>query len=203
MRRWRTIAWSELWWLDQRPERDGGADRGVSGGGAQPPAVMHALCLGRGRWEGRGGLWEDRKPGRTTQQGRRVLLLMRFDAPGRCLKDLAHISEDYHWWLCCQQSRNRETQSGNRGNCLGRQRTVARVHQWPQGWREVIGFWMHFKGRVQRIHWLHHSSFVFVEGVREATDKWGLTSRSSWTPFTLLKWKLCVLLLRFKLALKN
>ena len=70
---------------------------------AQPPALMHALCLGRGRWEGRGGWWEgrggqweDREPGRTTQQGRRVSLWMRFDAPRRCWKDLAHISEDYH-----------------------------------------------------------------------------------------------------------
>lgn len=118
--RWRTIAWSELWWLDWRSEWDGGADRAVSGGGAQPPAVMHVLCLGRRPWEGRGGRWEDGKPGRTTQQGLQVSLQMRFDAHGRCLKDLAHVSKDYHWWLCCHQSRNRETQLGNWGNCLGR-----------------------------------------------------------------------------------
>lgn len=44
-----------------------------------------------------GGGWGDgTKPGRTTQQGLQVSLQMRFDAHGRCLKDLAHVSKDYH-----------------------------------------------------------------------------------------------------------
>ena len=38
-----------------------------------------------------------RREARQDNTGRTLsLILMRFDAPGRCLKDLAHVSEDHH-----------------------------------------------------------------------------------------------------------